>query len=191
MFIKRRVVLVSSNHLVGITILQGVNSLLFLCNYFVFVARQSIIVDFSFWKRHNRQLGSNIISFLILGNTVDSVGEMKIVMESLKSEVANLGTAVNSLRAEVIDMRDGMNHFKQGIADTVRQEMEKCLAENFPRFATMLTMEKNDPPPTDSKPVEEHKLINDEDDLNEFNRTLGNKQVFDDYVSFFFTTIDF
>lgn len=115
---------------------------------------------------------------------MDSIGEIKVAMESLKSAITNVGTTVNTLRAEVSEMRNDMTRFKDGIKETVRQVVEDCLEKSFPRFATMLDMDSKGHSTSEHSTVEEHKLINDEEDLFAFNKTLSSKQVFDDYVSY-------
>ncbi|XP_055522730.1 uncharacterized protein LOC129716909 [Wyeomyia smithii] len=125
-----------------------------------------------------------------LGNPVDSLSEIASVVTSLKSNTTELGSAVTTLRTDVTDMRNEMIQMKQdiieGIKISIRQVVEDCLNRSFPRFATMLHMDCGD----ESKPqagnsVEEHRHINDKDDLINFIKILANKHVFEEYIKYF------
>lgn len=120
---------------------------------------------------------------------MDPFAEIKNMMKSMMSEITKLGTAVSTLSTEVADMRNELTQTKQHIIETmnasVRRVVEDCLEKSFPRFATMLDMDRRDQPePQEGKLVEEHKHINDEDDLINFNKMLASKHVFEEYVSF-------
>ncbi|XP_055543777.1 uncharacterized protein LOC129729292 [Wyeomyia smithii] len=125
-----------------------------------------------------------------LGNPVDSLGEITSVVTSLKSNITELGSAVTTLRTEVTDMRNEMIQMKldiiEGIKTSIRQVVEDCLDKSFPRFATMLHMDcRDESKPQAGNSVEEHRHINDKDDLINFNKMLANEHVFEEYIKYF------
>lgn len=127
---------------------------------------------------------------IILGNPSNMFRELKVAISTLKSEVSTLGTSVTSLKTDVQGMRDEMVQMKKAIVEAVnqsaRQAVEDCLGENFPRFAAMLDMNRNHQPASEEdKSVENHRLVDDEDDLTEFNKMLARKELFDEYVSLY------
>ncbi|XP_062556649.1 uncharacterized protein LOC134221474 [Armigeres subalbatus] len=125
------------------------------------------------------------------GNLVDTdTSGINVAITSMKSDVEKLGTSVSELKADVILIRNELTSLKGDITDlistSIRQVVEDCLAKSFPRFAAMVEMDRRDQSTShDGKLVEEHKLINVEDELVEFNKLLANKQVFEDYVKYF------
>ncbi|XP_055539568.1 uncharacterized protein LOC129726644 [Wyeomyia smithii] len=125
-----------------------------------------------------------------LGNPVDSLGEITSVVTSLKSNITELGSAVTTSRTEVTDMRNEMIQMKldiiEGIKTSIRQVVEDCLDKSFPRFATMLHMDcRDESKPQAGNSIEEHRHINDKDDLINFNKMLANKHVFEEYIKYF------
>ncbi|XP_058448998.1 uncharacterized protein LOC131428960 [Malaya genurostris] len=109
-----------------------------------------------------------------------------ITMVPLKSEVT-LRETLTILKTEVTAMRNEMTQLKSDITVSIRLAVEDCLEKSFQRFATILDMERKVASHVlcEVNIAEEHKLIDDEDDLINFNKKLASKQVREEYIKYF------